>query len=277
MKKILLPTDFSASSNNAIDYAMHFFKNWKCEFYILNVQKISEYVSDDLASGAKSDSVYDSIAFDNKKAINDLVIKLKEEHANETYDFHGLYDFDNFVSAVNEAVAFHSIDLIVMGSNGATGAKETLFGSNTLKVIRNSDCPTLTIPEHFKFKNIKSVLFSTQNCEDLTLSGIKVFTKILDMHQPELNILDIDENAQNMSNKEDNTCIKELFVDYEYTYYSLNTIPGLSAVNTATQLLKVDLHAVFIKKETFLDRLLLGSDTSKLVYRTLIPLLFLHR
>lgn len=277
MRKILLPTDFSANSMNAIDYALHFFKNWECDFYILNVQKMSSYISDDLVSGSKSDSVFDSIATDNKRAINDLVLKLKKDYESESYAFHGLFDYDDIVSAVNEAVQFHAIDLIVMGTNGATGAEETLFGSNTLKVIRNSKCPTLTVPEHYTFTNIKSVLFSTQNCEDFSVEGIKAFNEMLDMHQPELNFLELDDDAIIMSKKEDNQCLKELFPNREYTYYCLNTIPGLVAVNTATQLLKVDLHAVFIEKETFLDRLLFGSNTSKLVYRTLIPLLFLHR
>lgn len=32
MKNILLPTDFSANSMNAIDYAMQFFENQECHF-----------------------------------------------------------------------------------------------------------------------------------------------------------------------------------------------------------------------------------------------------
>jgi len=76
MKNILLPTDFSENSLNAIDYAMHFFENWECDFYILNVQKVSEYISADLVAGSQTDTIYDSIASDNKKLINQLVKKL---------------------------------------------------------------------------------------------------------------------------------------------------------------------------------------------------------
>ena len=277
MKNILLPTDFSENSMNAIDYAMRFFENWECNFYILNVQKISEYISDDLVAGSKTDTIYDSIANDNKKLINQLVKKLSKKYKSQVYTFNGLFDYDDFISAVNQAVQFHSIDLIIMGSNGATGAKEHLFGSNTLQVIRNVECPTLTIPDHYKYAGIKSALFSTQRCEDFSFQGIKAFKEMLTMHQCELNVLELDDDAIIMSRKEDNKCLQKLFPEHPYTYFCLNTIPGLIAVNTATQLLKVDIHAAFIEKETFLERLLFGSNTSTLVYRTLIPLLFLHQ
>jgi nucleotide-binding universal stress UspA family protein len=276
MKKILLPTDFSVNSMNAIDYAMRFFENWECDFFILNVQKMSDYLSDDLVSGSKTDSIYDSIATDNKKAINQLVKKLSKDYKSQSYTFHGLFDYDDFVSAVDQAVRFHAIDLIIMGTNGATGAKEALFGSNTLQVIRSLKCPVLAIPEGYVYNGVKSALFSTQKCQDFSFEGIKVFKEMLTIHQCELQVLELDDSDV-VSQDESANCLKTLFPTQAYTYHRLNTIPGLAAVNTATQLLEVDLHAVFIEKETFLERLLFGSDTSKLAYKTLIPLLFLHR
>lgn len=277
MKNILLPTDFSANSMNAIDYAMHFFEHSECNFFILNVQKVSDYISDDLVAGSKTDTIYDSIASDNKKVIQQLVKKLSKKYKSQSYTFNGLFDYDDLVSAIDQAVQFHAIDLIIMGSNGATGVKQKVFGSNTLQVIRNLDSPILTIPEHYTYTGIRSALFSTQHCEDFSFKGINVFKEMLKMHQCKLNVLELDDDAILLSKKEDNECIRALFPEYPYTYYCLNTIPGLVAVNTATQLLKVDLHAVFIEKETFLERLLFGSEASQLAYGTLIPLLFLHR
>ena len=40
MKRILLPTDFSSISINAIDYAVSLYKESKCEFYVLNVYRV---------------------------------------------------------------------------------------------------------------------------------------------------------------------------------------------------------------------------------------------
>ena len=41
MKTILLPTDFSDNSWNAIEYALNFYKELNCNFYLLHVSKVS--------------------------------------------------------------------------------------------------------------------------------------------------------------------------------------------------------------------------------------------
>jgi nucleotide-binding universal stress UspA family protein len=278
MKNILLPTDFSKNSKNAIEYAMKFFENQECHFYILNIQKASSYISADLASGSQSDSVYDSIAKENKALVHNLATDLSKKNKSQAYTFHELFDYDDFVSAINQAVKLNAIDLILMGNNGATDAKEVIFGGNTLQVIRRIDCPILTIPQHLTYSPIKQALFSMQDEEELSFKGFTLFKDILTIHKCQLNVLEFDGiDHSETSKKEDNQSIKKLFKDYPYTYFHLNTIPGLLVLNTTTQLLKIDLHAVSIEKETLLKRLLFGSETSQLAYGTLIPLLFLHK
>jgi nucleotide-binding universal stress UspA family protein len=277
MKNILLPTDFSENSLNAIDYAMHFFEHWECDFYILNVQKVSEYITDDLMTASPMASLYADIAADNKKLINQLVEKLDKQYEVQSYTFHGVFDYDDFVSSVKQVVQFHAIDLIIMGTNGATDAKEVIFGSNTLQVLRNIDCPTLTIPHHYSYTGIKRALFSTDQQEGFSIHDIQVFKEILSIHPCELQVLELKEGGKTISKQDDNQYIRGLFKEHPYTYFCLQTIPSLIAVNTATQLLKVDIHAVFVAKESFLKRLLFGSETAQLAYSTIIPLLFLHK
>jgi len=276
MKNILLPTDFSENSLNAIEYAMEFFKHWECDFYILNIQKAAGYISADLVSGAKGDSIYDSIAGDNKKLINELKEDLTQKNKSKSYHFHGLFDYDDFISAVEQVVKIHAIDLIVMGTNGATGAKEAIFGSNTVQVIRNIDCPTLTIPEQYRLTSVKKALFSFKKHEDLSSKQIGVFREILNKYQCELNVMEINDDSTTVEEQDNINVIKSLFPQYKYTYHALKAVPSLIAVNTATQLLKIDIHAVSLENKTFLERLISGSETSQLSYDSLVPLLFLH-
>ncbi len=277
MKNILLPTDFSANSMNAIEYVMHFFENWECNFYILNVQKISEYISDDLVAGSKTDSIYESIAGDNKKLINELVKKLSKKYKTQSYTFQGLFDYDDFVAAVDQAVKFHSIDLIIMGTNGATSAKEVVFGSNTLQIIRGSNCPMLAIPENYKFKKISTAMFCNQNSQDFSEQEVKPLKDVISMHQAVLKIVELDENKTALKDQKENTNLSTLFKDIPYTYYSLDQLAGWTAINTATQLLNVDLNAIFVENKTLLERLFFGSDTSAMLYGTKVPLLLLKR
>ncbi len=278
MKNILLPTDFSDNSLNAIDYAMHFFQNWSCTFYVLNVQKPSEYITDDFMGSPLSSSVYQTIAQDNKTKLKNLIKKYKTEYKSETYTFKSLFDFDNLTEAINQILETISIDLIIMGTNGATGAREVIFGSNTLHLIRNSKVPVLAIPEDYKFKGIFNILFSTVNCVDFNFNAIKPLHEILNIHQSVLKVLDITDDAiskESKANKQ--TCISNLFPDTEYEFYHINGIPRAMAINAATQLLDIDFHALFVEAETFVERFIFESETAKISYGTQVPLLLLQR
>ena len=101
MKRILLPTDFSKNSLNAVNYAMALFKGKTCEFYFLNVQKPSEFVSSDIYTASPVDStIYTAIAEDNKKKLNKLVAKYSKKYASESFTFEGIFDFDVFVDSL---------------------------------------------------------------------------------------------------------------------------------------------------------------------------------
>ena len=76
MKAILLPTDFSNNSVNAINYAMELFKDVECQFYILNVQKASSFITDDMMVVASSATIYNTIIDASKKSISNIISKV---------------------------------------------------------------------------------------------------------------------------------------------------------------------------------------------------------
>ena len=96
-------------------------------------------------SATPNSTVYDSIIKNPKAAIEKMIDSLQSEYIDEQYAFDGICDYDAFISAVSQTVKSKNIDLIVMGTNGATGATEVIFGSNTINVIRNINCPVLAI------------------------------------------------------------------------------------------------------------------------------------
>ncbi|CAN5532599.1 hypothetical protein BH23BAC1_BH23BAC1_33470 [soil metagenome] len=65
---------------------------------------------------------------------------------------------DENIKALSEEL---DIDLVVMGTTGATGLKEVFLGSNTSHAIENLDCPVLAIPEHTKFSPINKIFYAT--------------------------------------------------------------------------------------------------------------------
>ena len=274
MKNILLPTDFSNNSRNAIHYAFQFFKDQECEFYFLNVQKISEYLTGDIYAASKDNSVFDAVIQDNKQKLQNFIDELEKEYGSETSTIHPIVDYDVFTDAVNQVVDKNKIDIIIMGSNGATGAKEVIFGSNTLSVIRKVDCPLLIIPEKYSFKKINSALFTIHNQEIIDSNKLKPLLEILLKYNCTLKILEINEkNKESENNQEE---IKELFTEVITEYYSLIDLPAPVAVSAFVQLIDVQIHATFTERETIFERFIFGSETAKISYETKIPLLILQ-
>ena len=274
MKNILLPTDFSKNSKNAIKYALKFFEGEKCTFHILNSQKPSNYITADVLYGAPGTSVYEGILNDNKKELEKLIQFCKSISEGEEFTFVPKVDFDNIVDAVNQAVALNNIELIIMGSNGATGAAEVIFGSNTLKIIRKVECPIIVIPEGYAFEKINSVLLSLNYQYDVANKSFNIISAIVKKNNASLKILEIEEESLELSSQRNHA--EEVFKEIGFERFSIKNIPASMAINAFEQLIPVQLHAMIVERKSFFDRFIFGSETSKINYGSLVPLLVLH-
>jgi nucleotide-binding universal stress UspA family protein len=276
MKKILLPTDFSENSKNAIRYALELFEGHSCEFFFLNVHKVSDFTSDDIYTSSPKKTLYEAMVGDNQQRLMNLVAEFEKQY--NDYNFHYSVDYDVFTDAINQAVIHNDIDLIVMGTKGATGAKKILFGSNTIHVIRNVNCPVLAIPEGYSYETIKNIVFSYHPNDRIVADKLKPLQELIKIRNASLKFLEIDEFSSKNSSKEDPTGIlKSIFSDVEHEYFYQEGIPTPMAVNSFEQLIDVQMHATFIERKNFLNRFIFGSETTKISYESIIPLLILHR
>ncbi|WP_410004927.1 universal stress protein [Aequorivita nionensis] len=274
MKNILLPTDFSENSKNAVNFALKFFEGQTCTFYILNSQKPSGYITADVLYGAPGTSVYEGILNDNKKELEKMVQFCESISEKENFSFVPKIDFDNIVDAVNQAVALNKIELIIMGSNGATGAAEVVFGSNTLKVIRNVDCPVIVVPEGYSFEKINSVLLSLNYQYEVSNKSLSVVSEIVKKHEASLKILEIEEENIELATKRNHS--EEVFKEIGFERFAIKNIPASIAINAFEQLIPIQLHVMVVERKSFLNRFIFGSETSKISYGSPVPLLVLH-
>ena len=274
MKNILLPTDFSENSKNAVNFALKFFEGQTCTFYILNSQKPSGYITADVLYGAPGTSVYEGILNDNKKELEKMVQFCESISEKENFSFVPKIDFDNIVDAVNQAVALNKIELIIMGSNGATGAAEVVFGSNALKIIRNVDCPVIVVPEGYSFEKINSVLLSLNYQYEVSNKSLSVVSEIVKKHEASLKILEIEEENIELATKRNHS--EEVFKEIGFERFTMKNIPASIAINAFEQLIPIQLHAMVVERKSFLNRFIFGSETSKISYGSPVPLLVLH-
>ncbi len=275
MKNILLLTDFSENSMNAIEYALQFFRKWDCKFFVLHVQKSSEYISDDLMAADPGSAVYKAVLENSTNKLSQLIKNLQQNHKGVKYDFQPLLDYDDFIDAIEQAVTNNSIDLIVMGSNGATGAREVIFGSNTMQVIRNINNWILVVPEDYKFQGIKSVLLSIHKEQESRIRDMRTLKDILIKYKAELKVLDVLQEE----NEEREGALKEYLQKiFKEIKFEIKSVIGLNfpdAISAYEQLEKIDLHALVMEKEQFLGRIFYGSENKAISEASPVPLLIL--
>ncbi len=154
MKKILVPTDFSLYSENALRAAAIIAKQQNAEILVLHMMGLSHSGLNKNANRGAAEAIFhlklaekEFNDFLHKDYLKGLVVKEKVEN------------YTNFIE-LNTIVSQNDIDLIVMGSHGASGLEETFVGSNTEKVVRTSDVPVLVIKSNHKNLNFKEVVFA---------------------------------------------------------------------------------------------------------------------
>lgn len=276
MKNILLPTDFSPASKNAIQYALRLFHGTTCTFHLLSVYKAWKYTSGDLMKASADDSIYDILISESKSKLEQLIAKMENSCAGEDYTYKAISDYDVFTDSINKLIEAEYIDLIIMGTDGASGTQEKLFGSHTLRVIRNVNSPLLVIPVQAKFHTLRRILLSLDYSIDLKNTTIQPLLDLIGNHSFSLEILnnvDPEESEDEVRQKE--LDLKQAFEIYNPTFHKVSDVPFPEAISTFVQSMEIDMNILPVKKEEFLERIF-GSQLAKIIYATEIPLFILH-
>lgn len=277
MKSILLPTDFSKNSVNAINYAMALFKEVPCDFYLLNVQKASSFISDDMMVMASSATIYQTIIDVSKKSIANLITKLETKYKNEKHAFHSVVDYDNFIDSINQVTLNKQIDLIVMGTKGATGLEKVIFGSNTVHVMQRCVAPVLAIPDGCLFTNLNRVAFTTNYLTLHNIEELRPLKELVTLHDSKLNVLHFDGiEGIGDQRKENKKFLKTYFSDVTYENIDSFSTDLYKTLEEYVHANDIKLIAMMRKKHAFLERLFNRHPEETLAFNIDIPFLVME-
>jgi len=277
MKKILLPTDFSETAGNALEYALDFFEGESCTFYLLNIYPAGKYTTGDLWQASGEESVYDSLLLNKRIKLDVLIDQLEQEYQDKKYRFKGIADYDEFTDAITQVVESNKIDFIVMGTEGIKGLKEVVFGTHTQEVIRKVDCPILVVPKGVEFKSFEKILLTLDYDTKFNLSNIKPLIRLMAQHKISLDILRMkQENANPDDLAKEEKKIERSFKGINPKIHMISEVHTVDAINCLVQILGIDMNVISAKKELMFERVLFGSTVSNIINRSRIPLLVLH-
>ena len=275
MKHILLPTDFSDNSWNAIKYAIQLFKEDTCTFHLLNTYTPIIYNVEYVLGYPAQFGLGDAIRDTSQENLMEIVEKIAEEFPNNPkHKFETLARFNTLISGIREFIDNHKTHIIVMGTQGATGAKEVLFGSNTVHVFKEIKLPVLAIPSKFEYENPHEILFPTDleiNYKDTQLNVLK---DIASSHNSRINAMHvstgIELNEMQINNKEE---LETLFKNNSYLFHELKSMNVDEAINKFQIRTKTNLLAMINNKHSFFENILFQSKIKQIGFHLNIPFL----
>jgi len=138
VKKILVPTDFSELSNEAIRAALPFVKQLGASVVFLHVIERLDH-PDDMT--ALFDEGYAYLMDRSHVLLNDLVIESKQAGIEASAE---LMNGTPYVEILRLAEKT-GVDLIIMGTHGRKGLNHLIMGSQAERVVRLASCPVTTI------------------------------------------------------------------------------------------------------------------------------------
>ncbi|WP_169301400.1 universal stress protein [Pontimicrobium aquaticum] len=277
MKSILLPTDFSNNSINAINYAVELLKDEVCEFYVINIQKASSFVSDDLMTMTSSATIYHTLIDIAKKSIKNIIDDVKETYNNNLHQFYSIVDYDNFVDGINQACESRNIDLIIMGTKGASGAEKVLFGSNTARVMQRCNTPVLAIPDGCKFKGVDKIAFTSNYLIKYSNKDLKSLYDISSLYKSSIDIIHVTNNGDLTSSQENNRAFLDAyFSNLKHEFIDLEKADIFKAIQDYIKEKNIKILAMTSRHHSFLERLFTRHLVEAFAFNIDIPFLVME-
>lgn len=270
---ILTPTDFSKLSKVAVLYSMRIAKKLKADIILLAVINMNSYGRTSIRWSKLEDEM---ISIANEEA-EQFIKEVKEEAKSNvkiSYQFVTGFPVEE---RIEDFVKQNDIDMIVMGTKGASGLKKVVIGSNAAAVIDNSSVPVIAVPGETTFKVIRKIVYAS---DMVNLSEeIKTIAMFASLFKASIHVLHVipKDSAKKIDVKK---TVASLVKQTKYPDISLHISKSdhiSEEVDAFVINQKADLLAMFTHKLDFYEKLFGRSVTRHLAFHVHVPLLTFNK
>lgn len=277
MRKVLVPTDFSENAFNALKYASQIFKYEKSEFLIVHTYADEVYRKVPEAKRDLLEELKDETLRRSETELKSILARIKEYAPNPQHKFRAISVFGALIDEVNDLVNEENMDIVVMGTRGATNDKKIAFGSNTLQLMKYVHCPVLAIPEGYEYHPPKEILFPTNYMVPYKRRELKLLCDMTDSFRSTIHILYIDP-VRNLSLRQaDNreflkNCLKKPKLTFETTLEKDKT----TAITKYMAHHAINMLVLVNSRHSYMEDMLYQSTIDKIGLHIKIPFLVLQ-
>lgn len=272
MKSILVPIDFSIQAQFAAKVATSIARRTNCKIILLHMLELPSGVIDPSSFGNSNNSpttlLFLKRAYEKFEEFKELPF-FDGIEIEDSVQFHKAYD-----GIISESVN-KNVDLIVMGSQGASGLEEILIGSNTEKVVRNSEIPVLVVKKDIDNFKIENIVFAS----NFKFANRVAFQKILNftvLFKAKLHLLKINTIHNFETTKDSSDAIRAFINDFDLGDYTLNIYNDVSieaGILNFSKLIDADIIVLNTHGRRGLSHLFNGSIGEDLANHAKLPVI----
>lgn len=278
MKKILFPTDFSPTANNAFIYALQLADKINASITTVHVYNQNDFYIAERGNITPHalDRIYESIDMDKFENYKDAIPVLRTIAENvrlSHIELKHVMEEGPVIPKILKVANEEDYDLIVMGTHGAGWIQEVFLGTVTAEVMERAACPVLAVPDEAQFDGkFSKIGMATEykNEEREMLNRILELTSDFDAHIYLLNV-----DAAGVGFYEDQKqAFMESFKDVPRLHFkTIEDLDILSGLNDYLEQHRLDVICMMVHKRNFFQELFKFSLAKSMTYHSKTPIL----
>lgn len=276
MKTIIVPTDFSPTSKNAVQFAAGF------AGAAGGAKLILFYEYDNISVGSDSTPVADdprSSRIIAETALQNMKAEAALPEGSDVEIILSAVSGNSFLDSLEHEIRSHGADLVIMGiSEEGNALDDFLTGSNTLKLVNRQVCPVLIVPPTATFKGMENVLFAADYKQGTLATSFTRIQSLLEAFKPFVHIVNVDEmDVQAQEGFASQKAILDIFFqDYSHEFYYLRQPDFSRGINVYVNDKSIDMIIAISKDHSFPSSLFQINHTKQLAYHSTVPVLAVH-
>ncbi|MCW5515765.1 universal stress protein [Muriicola sp. Z0-33] len=275
--RVLLPTDYSKGSVNAIKYAINLYKDVRSKFYLLNAFHASGYSLDSLMVAEAGERRYEAAKLKSREGMANVMAAIEGLPKNPKHSFETICSFNNLLLSIEEVLKAKDIDIIVMGTKGITDDSNSVFGTNAVGVMEKiTQCPVIAIPGEMSFKTPSEIIFPTDYKTAFRRKELNYMIDIAKLHGSAIRVLHIEKESKlNRGQQNNKALLEEMLEGIQFSFHTLKNVNVSHGVQVFIESRGSDMVAFQNRKHRFFNSILSNPLVKELGYYSNIPILVL--
>lgn len=273
ISNILVPTDFSPCSKNALKIAVSLAKSMGAKLHLINAIHVPTPHLD-LGGQALVEPILENYEADIEKKFLELTMEIpglsEVKHDHKSY-------VSFTIDAIYTAIETRKIDMIIMGTKGSHDKLEKMLGGVSSEVIRISEIPVLVVPEDVTSFNPKRIAFAAdfQKIDSMgKLDFLKSFALMFDAEIVVVNVTEDDKFP--FSRLVESFRVDKFFGTLRHRFETVKNSSVKDGLFKFAASNSVDMIAMMPRKHTLFEKIFKSSTTKQVAMDVKIPLLTFH-